>query len=125
MTENILEELFGHGVDVRRCFIEDEDFWATKNRSDKGNQLFLTKTHGITAGSQFCIKTFVKSRKESFEMRFVDDFFEFYVRVRMILFVAIEDIFSDSSGEEHGFLEDKSDLLSTLFCAIATNIATI
>ena len=41
--EDLLEQLLGHGVDVRRRFVQDQDFRIPQHRTHERDQLLLAE----------------------------------------------------------------------------------
>ncbi len=42
ILHSLLNFGFRYGIDVRRCFVQNQDLWICQERTGNGNQLFLT-----------------------------------------------------------------------------------
>ncbi len=120
--QNIFEELLSDSINIRRCFIENKEFWFSENGPHKGDQLSLTKTHRYSSMRDDGINSISKSDKEHIESRIRKCLVLFFLRIWTIFTIAIKDILSNCSRKKKRLLENKSNLIRTFFGYICTNI---
>src|SRR5947209_10339157 len=125
LIQDLLELLFGDGVDIRSGFVEDQELRISKHGAHECNQLLLSKTDGIAHGHDFRLKSLFESREQTSNIPLVQQSHQLIIGLVPVLFVSIEDVVPNSARKQERFLEDESDFPGALVRFIRSNVPAV
>ena len=67
-AQDLLEQLLGDGVDVRRRFVEDQDLRLPQHRAHEGDELLLPQADAVAAGGHLRLEPLLEAREQAVEI---------------------------------------------------------
>src|SRR6185312_2685298 len=124
-VEDLLQQFLRYGVDVRRGFVEDQQFGLAQRRAYEGDDLLLAQADAVAAGGDFGVEPFGKAGDKRREPGFGQHGSQLLAGVISVSFVAVEDVVADGSTEEESVLQNEPDLLRSFVWRIGAYIAAV
>ena len=96
MIKNILQYLFGDGIDVGSSLVQDEDFRLAQNSPHECNELSLAQTYTLPSGSNLRVQSLIKGTQDTLQTCFPDGFFQL-AALLFVQAIPINNVFPDGS----------------------------